>query len=613
MGLPNRCDEQKYCFNGKVPKIFRCLIIIILKALSYLNKYFVKYKYRLIFGTVCAIIAQILALVTPVLIGDSLDVVGEYLKGTVTGLDVVKDQLLRDILTILGAVLLAGIFRFFMRQAIIVMSRYIEYDLKNEVYTHYQKLSLNFYKQNKIGDLMNRISEDVSKVRMYFGPAIMYSINMVTLFIVVISYMFHTDVTLTLYTLIPLPVLSVSIYLLSREINHRSKVVQQYLSKLTAVTQEYFSGMQVVKAYAIEEPTFKYFNHTAKQSKEKNIAYYKLQALFFPLMILLIGVSNIMVIYIGGMRYINGVITFGVIAQFIVFVNMLTWPVAAVGWITSIVQTAEASQYRINEFLNTTPEITNPTNDKMTVKGEVSFKNVSLRYQDSNTPAVQDVSFHVKPGETLAILGKTGSGKTTVANLIARLYDADSGQILVDGTPISEFNLDTLRSSMGYVPQEDFLFSDTIANNIKFGNENATRKEIEDAAKNAHIHHSITQFSKGYETFIGERGVTLSGGQKQRISIARALIKDPKILILDDCLSAVDTETEEIILNHLERISKNKTTFIITHRVSSAKNVDKIIVMEEGKIVQQGTHDQLMEQEGFYKTIYNQQLSEQFS
>lgn len=561
----------------------------------------------------CTIIAQILALVTPVFIGDSLDVVERYLNGKVDSLDFVKAELLEYILIILGAVLAAGIFTFFMRQAIIVMSRYIEYDLKNEVYTHYQKLSLNFYKQNKIGDLMNRISEDVSKVRMYFGPAIMYSINMVTLFIIVISYMFHTDVELTLYTLIPLPILSASIYWLSRKINYRSKIVQQYLSKLTAVTQEYFSGMQVVKAYAIEEPVFDSFNRTAELSKEKNIAYYKLQALFFPLMVLLIGVSNIMVIYIGGMRYINGLITFGVIAQFIVFVNMLTWPVAAVGWITSIVQTAEASQHRINEFLNTEPEISNPTEEDMALEGGITFKNVSLRYQDSNTHALKNVSFEVKPGETLAILGKTGSGKTTVANLIARLYDADSGQILIDGTPITEYNLEILRGSIGYVPQEAFLFSDTIANNIKFGDENATQEEIENAAKNAHIHHSIIEFSKGYETFVGERGVTLSGGQKQRISIARAIIKDPKILILDDCLSAVDTETEEIILNHLERITKNKTTFIITHRVSSAKNADKIIVLEDGKIIQQGTHDQLLAQDGFYKAIYDQQLTEQLS
>lgn len=584
-----------------------------MKALHYLNKYFFKYKHRLIFGTICTIIAQILALVTPVLIGDSLDVVEKYLKGTVNSLGLVKEELLRYILIILGAVLLAGIFTFFMRQAIIVMSRYIEYDLKNEVYAHYQKLSLNFYKQNKIGDLMNRISEDVSKVRMYFGPAIMYSINMVTLFVIVISYMFHTDVTLTLYTLIPLPILSASIYWLSRKINYRSKIVQQYLSKLTAVTQEYFSGMQVVKAYAIEKPVFNNFYRTAEQSKEKNIAYYKLQALFFPLMVLLIGVSNIMVIYIGGLRYINGDISFGVIAQFIVFVNMLTWPVAAVGWITSIVQTAEASQHRINEFLNTEPEISNPTDEDMVVEGEITFKNVSLTYPDSNTQAIKNMSFEVKPGETLAILGKTGSGKTTLANLMARLYDVDSGEILIDGTPIREFNLEILRSNIGYVPQEAFLFSDTIANNIKFGDENATQKEIETAAKNAHIHHGISEFSKGYETFVGERGVTLSGGQKQRISIARAIIKDPKILILDDCLSAVDTETEEIILNHLERITKNKTTFIITHRVSSAKNADKIIVLEDGKIVQQGTHSQLLAQDGFYKSIYDQQLTEQLS
>ena len=582
-----------------------------MKALRYLNKFFVKYKYRLIIGTICTIIARILSLTVPILIGDSLDGVEKYINNETTDLQAVKDQLLQNILLMLGAVLLAGVFTFIMRQAIINMSRYIEFDLKNEIFEQYQKLSLNFYKKNRTGDLMNRISEDVSKVRMYFGPAIMYSINMITLFVVVISYMVQKDVTLTLYTLIPLPILSVSIYFLSREINKRSRIKQETLSKLTSITQEFFSGMNVIKAYGIEKPTFKDFNEVADESKEKNIAVYQLQALFFPLMILLIGISNITVVYIGGMRYINGHITFGVIAEFIIYVNMLTWPVAVVGWVTSIVQEAEASQKRINEFLKVEPEIQNLLEEPTIIEGKIEFKNVTFTYDDTNTTALKNVSFTLDKGKMLAILGKTGSGKSTIAELIARLYDVDEGEILIDGKPIDQVNLTSLRNNIGFVPQEAFLFSDTIENNIKFGNEEAVKEVIVNAAKNAHIHNNIENFSKSYDTFVGERGVTLSGGQKQRISIARAIIKEPEILIFDDCLSAVDTETEEIILNNLNRVGKDKTTVIIGHRVSSAKNADLIIVLDEGRIIQKGTHDELLNKEGFYQNIYNQQLMEQ--
>jgi len=581
-----------------------------LKALRYINKFFYKYKYRLIIGIICTIIARILSLVTPRLIGNSLNIVEQYIKNEVTDLQIVKGELLQNILLILAAVLLSGVFTFIMRQAIINMSRFIEFDLKNEIFEQYQKLSLNFYKKNRTGDLMNRISEDVGKVRMYVGPAIMYTINMVTLFIVVISYMIKIDLTLTLYTILPLPILSVSIYFLSREINKRSRIVLEYLSKLTSVTQEYFSGMNVIKAYGIEKQTFKDFDTIADESKEKNIALYKLQALFFPLMILLIGISNILVIYVGGMRYINGLISFGVIAEFIIYVNMLTWPVAVVGWVTSIVQQAEASQKRINSFLEIQPEIQNFVNEASKIDGKIEFKNVTFTYDDTNTTALKNVSFTLEKNKTLAILGKTGSGKSTIANLISRLYDIKQGEILIDDKPIKSINLESLRNSIGFVPQEAFLFSDTIENNIKFGNKNAVKEIITTAAKKAHIHHNIEDFSKAYDTFVGERGVTLSGGQKQRISIARAIIKEPKILIFDDCLSAVDTETEEIILNNLNTISKDKTTIIITHRVSSAKNADLIIVLDEGKIIQQGTHDQLFNQPGFYQNIYNQQLIE---
>jgi ATP-binding cassette subfamily B protein len=548
--------------------------------------------------------------VTPRLIGNSLNIVEKYTTNQITDLQLVKDELSKNILFIIGAVLLSGVFTFIMRQAIINMSRFIEFDLKNEIFEQYQKLSINFYKKNRTGDLMNRISEDVGKVRMYVGPAIMYSINMITLFIIVISYMAKTDLTLTLFTLLPLPILSISIYFLSREINKRSRIVLEYLSNLTSVTQEYFSGINVIKAYGIENQTFKDFDTIASKSKEKNIALYKLQALFFPLMVLLIGLSNILVIYIGGLRYINGLISFGVIAEFIIYVNMLTWPVAVVGWVTSIIQQAEASQKRINEFLKIQPEIQNLVNETSEIEGKIEFKNVSFTYDDTNTTALKNVNFTLEKNKTLAILGKTGSGKSTIADLIARLYDVKEGEILIDNKPITSINLQSLRESIGFVPQEAFLFSDTIGNNIKFGNQEAVKQIITTAAKNAHIHNNIEGFSKAYETFVGERGVTLSGGQKQRISIARAIIKEPQLLIFDDCLSAVDTETEEIILNNLNAISKEKTTIIITHRVSSAKNADLIIVLDEGNIIQQGTHDQLFNQSGFYQNIYNQQLIE---
>ena len=581
-----------------------------MKALRHINKFFRKYKYRLIIGIICTVIARILSLVTPRLIGKSLNIVEQYIRNEITDLQLVKDELLQNILLILAAVLLSGVFTFIMRQAIINMSRFIEFDLKNEIFEHYQKLSLNFYKKNRTGDLMNRISEDVGKVRMYVGPAIMYSINMITLFVIVISYMIKVDLTLTLYTILPLPILSVSIYFLSREINKRSRIVLEHLSKLTSITQEYFSGMNVIKAYGIEKQTFSDFDTIANNSKEKNIALYKLQALFFPLMILLIGLSNILVIYIGGMRYINGLISFGVIAEFIIYVNMLTWPVAVVGWVTSIIQQAEASQKRINEFLNTQPEIQNFVEETVKIEGKIEFKNVTFTYDNTNTTALKNVSFILGKNKTLAILGKTGSGKSTIADLIARLYDIKQGEILIDDNPIKNINLESLRNSIGFVPQEAFLFSDTIDNNIKFGKNKSVEEIVITAAKNAHIHNNIEDLSKAYDTFVGERGVTLSGGQKQRISIARAIIKEPKILIFDDCLSAVDTETEEIILSNLNKVSKDKTTIIITHRVSSAKNADLIIVLDKGKIIQQGTHTQLFNQPGFYQNIYNQQLIE---
>jgi len=582
-----------------------------MKELKYLNKYFLKYKGRLLLGVFITIIATVFKLVVPMKVGDSLTSVKQYMNGEIADIGIVEHELLINILLLLGAALLSALFTFMMRQTFIVVSRYVEYDLKNEIFQHYEKLSLGFYKQNRTGDLMNRISEDVSKVRMYVGPALMYSITTITLFVVVISYMFYKAPILTLYAIAPLPILSLAIYRLSVLINQRTTIVQQYLSKLTTFTQESFSGIAVIKAYGIEPRTNANFEELAEGSKVKNIDLAKVQALFFPLMILLIGISNILVIYIGGTRYINGQIAeFGTIVEFLIYVNMLTWPVAVVGWVTSMVQQAEASQKRINEFLETEPSIENLVEESTPVEGNIEFNHLSFTYPDTGITALKDVSFTVKPGETLAIVGNTGSGKSTILELIGRLYDVEEGMLKIDDTSIRQLNLEDLRDSIGYVPQDAFLFSDTLSNNIRFGKENASEEEVIEAAKNAAVHNNIIGFKNGYDTVLGERGITLSGGQKQRVSIARAIIKDPQILLFDDCLSAVDTETEEQILQNLHKISKNKTTIIVSHRISSAKNADKIIVLEEGKIIQQGTHNKLVSSEGYYKELYAKQLLE---
>jgi len=556
------------------------------------------------------VIAKYLALEIPDLISNSLNSVEDYLNGTIKDKAVVKSLLLNDILLILLYTVLAGVFTFFMRQLIIVTSRLIEFDLKNEIYQQYQLLSLSFYKRNRTGDLMNRISEDVTQVRMYFGPGIMYSLNMIILFIVGFTKMYRENAELTLYTLMPFPILSLSVFWVSKIINKRSVIKQQYLSKLTTFNQEFFSGINVVKSYGIENYIFKNFDELADQNKDKNLDLAKVNALFFPLMILLIGISNLLVIYIGGKQYINGDIQVGVIAEFILYVNILTWPVAILGWVTSIVQTAEASQQRINEFLHEKPEIKNLTTDLSNFDGKIEFKNVSFTYEDTKIEALKNVSFTVEKGETIAILGKTGSGKSTILELVSRLYDVSKGELLIDEKPIKSINLNTLRTEIGFVPQDPFLFSDTITNNIKFGKDKATNEEVVQAAKNAVVHQNIIEFPNGYNTVLGERGVTLSGGQKQRVSIARAIIKNPKILIFDDCLSALDSETEEKILTNLKKISSNKTTFIVSHRVSSAKNADKIIILDKGEIIQQGTHNQLLSVEGYYKELYEQQLIE---
>lgn len=582
-----------------------------MKELQHLNKYFYKYKWKLILGFLITIAARIFAVYYIQFIGDSTNVIKAYIDGEITDAAVLRSELFMNILLIIGATLISAFLTFIMRQTFIVVSRHMEFDLKNEVYEQYQNLSLNFYKKNRTGDLMNRISEDVSKVRMYLGPAIMYSVTTATLFVVVIWYMINTAPLLTLYTLAPLPILSFAIYKLSVAIHKRSTVVQQYLSKLNTFTQESFSGISVIKSYGLEPQTNNNFVALSNGSKQKNLNLVKVQAFFFPLMVLLIGVSNTLVIFIGGRRVISGEIeNIGVIVEFLLYVNMLTWPVATVGWVTSIIQQAEASQKRINEFLNEKPQIKNHNEEKENIDGDISFKNVNFTYEDTNITALKNISFTANRGETLAIIGKTGSGKSTILELIGRLYDVQSGEIEIDGKDIKKINLFELRNSIGYVPQDAFLFSDSIRNNIRFGKTIASDEEVVEAAKNASVHGNIIGFSKGYDTVLGERGITLSGGQKQRVSIARALIHDPQILLFDDSLSAVDTETEEEILSNLFRISKDKTTILVSHRISSAKNADKIIILEDGQIVQQGTHQDLIEQGGYYKELYAKQLSE---
>lgn len=581
-----------------------------MKELKHLNKYFRKYWGKLVIGIIITIIARVFQLVMPSFVKKSIEVVEDYVAEEIVEATA-RELLLEYILIIIGAALLSGFFTFLMRQTIINVSRYIEYDLKNEVFDHYQLLNLNFYKRNRTGDLMNRISEDVSQVRLYAGPAIMYGIQTLTLFVCLIPLMFIKAPTIAFYSLLPLPILSVLIYWISKVIHKRSTRVQEYLSTLSTFAQESFSGVAVIKAYSLEPQINTEVRALAAEGKEKSMDLAKVNAWFFPLMILLIGISNIFVIYVGGMQYIRGEIdSVGTIAEFILYVNMLTWPVAIVGWLTSIVQRAEASQKRINEFLNEQPVIRNEVAHETPIDGKIRFENVSFTYEDTNITALRDISFTINSGETIAILGKTGSGKSTILDLVARLYDVSSGQILIDDKPIQSFNLQSLRSSIGAVPQDAFLFSDTIRNNIKFGKEDATDQEIEEVAKLAVVHDNIMGFTKGYDTILGERGITLSGGQKQRVSIARALLKSPRIYLFDDCLSAVDTETEEEILNNLKKASVNRTTLIVSHRVSSAKNADKIIVLEDGKVLQQGTHEELLAGEGYYKDLYINQLSE---
>jgi ATP-binding cassette subfamily B protein len=581
-----------------------------MNELRYLNKYFYKYRFKIILGILITICSKIFALFTPQLVGKSITLITNQVINPVES-EVFRNQISIYILYIIGAAVATGLFTFLMRQTIINVSRYVEFDLKNEIYNHYQQLSIAFYKRNRTGDLMSRISEDVSKVRMYIGPAVMYTINTLTLFVVALVYMYNQSPSLTIYTILPLPFLSISIYFLSKLIHKQSTIVQTHLSTLSSSSQEFFSGIWITKSFALETQTEHKFSDLANSQREKRLNLSKIQAFFHPLMLLLIGISNLIVIYIGGKQYMNGQIeNLGTIAEFIIYVNMLTWPVASIGWVTSLIQEAEASQKRINEFLKQIPSITNTNELKTEIEGSISFKNVHFTYEDTKIDALKGITFEVKKGETLAIIGNTGSGKSTILDLIGRLYEVDKGTIYIDGNEIKSLNLNSLRSNIGFVPQDPFLFSDSLRNNIKFGQNKASDNNIIEASKLAVVHDNIINFKNGYDTILGERGITLSGGQKQRVSIARAFIKNPKILLLDDCLSAVDTETEEQILSNIDKITSGKTTIIVSHRISSAKNADNIVVLKDGVITQQGSHKELIIKEGYYKELYQNQLQD---
>ena len=575
--------------------------------LKYLNKFFYDYRSKIIIGIIITIIARIFALVAPNLIGNSITLIEQYTLNNSVELGYLKEQLLKNIIFIILSALIAGLFTFIMRQTLINVSRFIEYDLKNEIFQKYQELNVKFYKNNRVGDLMNRISEDVSKVRMYVGPALMYTINTISLFVIIITYMISIDPKLTMYTIIPLPILSILIYKLSRQINIKSKRVQESLSKLTTFSQESFSGISIIKSNTIEDKVNDFMIEFSSETKDKSVDLAKFQSWFFPMMLLLIGCSNILVIFIGGNQYINGEINLGVLAEFIIYVNMLTWPVATVGWVTSIVQQAEASQKRINEFLSEKNEIISLNQNDYKIKGELEFKRVSLKYPETNIEALSEIDFKINTGQSLGIIGSVGSGKSTVLELIVRNYDPDSGKILIDNKNLKDHNIEVIRRDIGYVPQTTFVFSDTSYNNINFGNINSKAEDIQYYSKIACIHDDIMSFPKKYASMLGERGINLSGGQKQRLAIARALIKKPQILILDDSLSALDTETEHNVITNLKKEIKDITKIIVSHRISTIEKCDLILVLNSGKVIEYGTHKKLCEINGYYKETYDKQ------
>ena len=579
-----------------------------MKELKYLNKFFFKYRNRIVIGVLITIIARVFALVAPNLIGDSITLIEKYFLLEEISRENLEKNLLNNILLIIGSALTAAVFTFLMRQTLINMSRFIEFDLKNVIYSKYQELDQTFYKVNRTGDLMNRISEDVSKVRMYVGPALMYTINTATLFVIIISYMISVSPSLTLYTIIPLPFLSYLIFKLSKHINIKSKSVQESLSKLTTFTQESFSGISVIKSNTIEDVVVNQMSEYSDDTKQKNIDLAKFQSWFFPLMILLIGISNLIVIFVGGNKYIIGEIELGILAEFIIYVNMLTWPVATVGWVTSIVQQAEASQKRINEFLKQKTRIENLNKKQYEIFGDIKFEHVTYEYEETNIKALNNLSFEIKKGQSLGILGGVGTGKSTIAELIVRNFDPTIGKVFIDGKNLRKHNLDLIRKNVGYVPQSTFLFSDTILNNIKFGNPESSFEKIIKYAKISNVHDDIMKFGEQYNSVLGERGINISGGQKQRIAIARAMIKEPSILILDDSLSAVDTKTEDLIFKNVFKKESTSTKIIISHRVSTLKYCDNIIVLKDGEIIQSGNHNKLKNEAGYYKEIYSEQM-----
>lgn len=588
-----------------------------MKELLYLNKYLIKYKWHLILGLIFVIISNLFQIIPAQMVRHSIDLVVDNMRvySAFENNPVQKDffgifakGILFYAILILVMALLRGVFLYFVRQTLIVMSRLVEYDLKNEIFEHYQTLPLSFYRKNSTGDLMNRISEDVGRVRMYLGPSIMYGLQLITLFLMLIPWMFAINAKLTWYALVPLPILSLSIFYVNNIIEHRSEQIQKSQSRLSTFVQEAFSGIRVLKSFAREKESLKNFTKESDEYKRQSLKLTRVQALFFPLIMGLIGLSTILTVYAGSVEVINGSLTFGNIAEFIIYVNLLTWPVTSLGWTTSLVQRAEASQKRINEFLKTKTDILSEKNVVREIQGKIEFENVSFTYPDTGIQALKNISFSLKPGESMAIIGSTGSGKSTVSNLISRLYDVSTGEVRIDDIPLRHYDLNSLRTQTGIVPQDVFLFSDTIYNNIAFGLEKPDEEKIVQAAKEADVHTSILSFPLGFQTRVGERGITLSGGQKQRVSIARAVARQPKILILDDALSAVDTKTENTILNSMKKVMEGRTSIIISHRVSSAKLANKIIVLHDGYIVEEGTHEHLLSKNGTYRELYEKQM-----
>tara|TARA_Y100000816_G_scaffold280073_1_gene253048 strand:- start:2948 stop:4669 length:1722 start_codon:yes stop_codon:yes gene_type:complete len=566
-------------------------------------------------GTLFILFSTVFAIIPATLIRETFNLIETGYKEYINGNLDFKNIIINDVVFYSAAIIISAVFRgilmYMMRQTIIVASRNIEYDLKNEVYYHYQTLPIQFYKNNNTGDLMNRISEDVSRVRMYLGPALMYGMNVTILMIMVIPFMFYINSTLAFFSILPLPLLVISIYFVQNIINKRSERIQESLSDLSTYVQESFSGIRLIKSFVREGNFSNVFKEKSNQYKEKSLDLQFVLALFFPIIMTLIGLSIIITVYVGALEVFKGTLTIGNIAEFLIYVYLLTWPVTALGWITSIVQRASASQKRLNEFLEEKTNIISKENKKIDLKGKLEFQNVSFNYPDTKLVGMDNISFKINPGESIGIIGSTGSGKSTIANSILRLFDIESGKILVDDVNIKNLDISFFRKQIGYVPQDVFLFSDTIQNNILFGCEDLDFKKVEKAAKDADLIRNINSFPDKYETMIGERGITLSGGQKQRISIARAIIKEPKILILDDCLSAVDTNTENIILENLKKIMEDRTTIVISHRISSVKLAKKILVIEEGKIIEKGSHKELIKMKGHYYKLYIKQVEEE--